>query len=516
MHTLTESGKKSISYLLWLSFLFVILLSFKISRFDIPTLVEGLSNSLSLIKEMFPPDFSGWRKILILSFETISIGLWGTLLGILLSIPLGFLSARNTSPNLLVYNLSRFLVSFLRSIPDVLYALIFVVSFGISPWAGVLALVFSTVGILSKFYAESIESIDRKPVEALYATGSHSLGVIRHAIVPQVLPLFMGYNLYLLDHNIRVAMALGVVGAGGLGVELYSQLRSFDYQKASATLIIIAVIITVIDRISAKLRKDTIEGKAFVLQTWKRDSFGFFAFLIVSALFLYFIPIGIEELQRGFGNVLSTVKQLLAPDFSDLLLYVKLMFETVMIAISGTFLAIVLSVPLGLLLARNLVSNPVIHNVVRELVNFLRAMPELVLALIFVAAVGLGPFSGVLAIALHTTGLMAKFYAESIENIDPKPVEATHAVGARLLHVIRHAVFPQIVPLFNSYNLYLLDRNIRASTVLGIVGAGGIGFELAMNIKLFEYGKVSSMILVILSTIFLVDTLSSYLRKRIV
>jgi phosphonate transport system permease protein len=137
-------------------------------------------------------------------------------------------------------------------------------------------------------------------------------------------------------------------------------------------------------------------------------------------------------------------------------------------------------------------------------------------ALIFVAAVGLGPFAGVLAIAIHTAGFLGKFYAEAIENVDPKPVEAVEATGARFIQRIRHAVFPQVMPLFNSYNLYILDRNIRASTVIGIVGAGGIGFDLVMSMKLFEYQKTATLILIILFTIMLVDGLSSYLRKKVV
>jgi len=139
-----------------------------------------------------------------------------------------------------------------------------------------------------------------------------------------------------------------------------------------------------------------------------------------------------------------------------------------------------------------------------------------VFALIFVVAVGLGPFAGVLALGVHSAGLLAKFYAEAIENIDTKPKEALEATGARMIQVIRHAVFPLIMPLFNSYNLYILDRNIRTSTVLGIVGAGGIGFELVMGMRLFQYQKILALLIMILGTIFVVDKISEYVIKKIV
>jgi phosphonate transport system permease protein len=121
-----------------------------------------------------------------------------------------------------------------------------------------------------------------------------------------------------------------------------------------------------------------------------------------------------------------------------------------------------------------------------------------------------------MAIGLHTTGFLGKFYAEAIENLDPNPIEAVDATGARFSQKISHAVMPLMMPLFNSYNLFLLDRNIRASTVMGIVGAGGIGFELIMNTRLFEMQKTATIIIVILIAILGVEWVSTYLRKRVV
>ena len=508
--------KKIKGFFLWSLFIIIMILSFRVSGLDIKTLVGGLSYSVSLIKEMFPPDFSRWEKILLLSVETIAIGFWGTILGMTISFPLGFLSAKNTSDNLILYNISKGLVNFLRAIPDIMYAIVFVTSLGMGSLAGVLALALSTVGLLSKFYAEAIESIDRKPVEAIEATGSHGLGVIRHAVLPQVFPLFMGYNLYLLDHNIRAAMVLGLVGAGGLGVELFTQMRSFNYQKAAAILIIIFAIITIIDRVSAQLRKNIIEGKFMSRENRYKDSLLLLIISVIAMLSLYFIPVNFKEMAYGIPRIWEFLKGIFPPDFSGITVYVRLMLETVGMGISGTFLAVLISIPMGVLSARNVIHAPVIYNIMKEISNFFRAMPELMFALIFVAAVGLGPFAGVLAIAIHTAGFLGKFYAEAIENVDPKPVEAIEATGARFIQRIRYSVFPQVMPLFNSYNLYILDRNIRASTVMGIVGAGGIGFDLVMSMKLFEYQKTATLILIILLTVMLVDWLSSYLRKKVV
>ncbi len=500
----------------WFIFLVILVFSFRISKVDVGSLIGGLSQSFALGKEMVPPNFSRWRQILSLAVETVAMGFWGTVLGMLFALPLGFLSARNTAKNRFLYHLSRGLVILLRSVPDVIYGFFFVTAFGLGPQAGVAALTMASVGLLGKFYSEAVESIDEKPVEALAATGSRGLSVIRHAVIPQVLPLFTGYNLYMLDHNIRVALALGVVGAGGLGVELFTQMRAFHYQKAAAILVIMLVIITIIDRTSASIRNKIIKGGFWQPQSRIQDT----VLVIVIGLFilisLFSIPVYPKELVAGVPRIWTLLKGMAPPDFSRLSVYIKLMLETVAMGISGTFLAIVLGVPLGLLAARNVTRNSIIYNVAKELTNFFRATPDLVFALIFVVAVGLGPFAGVLALGLNTAGFLGKFYAEAIENIDPKPVEAVEASGAKLLHRIAHSIFPQVLPLFNSYNLYILDRNIRYSTIMGLVGAGGIGFELVMTSRMFEYRQMAAMLLIILATIMLVDWFSSYLRKKVV
>jgi phosphonate transport system permease protein len=293
-------------------------------------------------------------------------------------------------------------------------------------------------------------------------------------------------------------------------------MRSFNYQRAAAILIIIFAIVTIIDRVSARLRKDIIDGKFMSRENRYKNNMLLLIISVIALLSLYFIPVNFKEMAYGIPRIWEFLKGMFPPDFSDIAVYIKSMLETVGMAVSSTFLAILISIPIGMLSARNVIHAPIIYNIMKEISNFFRAMPELMLALIFVAAVGLGPFAGVLAIALHTSGFLGKFYAEAVEDVDLKPIEAVEATGARFIQRIRHSVFPQVMPLFNSYNLYILDRNIRASTVMGIVGAGGIGFDLVMSTRLFEYQKTATLMLVILFTVMLVDWLSSYLRKKVV
>jgi phosphonate transport system permease protein len=500
----------------WVLAVLIIAASFIKTEFNPITLLQGSPRMLDLLRDMFPPNFSRWKEYLNLVMETLAMGLWGTVLGLIISFPLSFMGAVNTSPNKTVQTAVKVTITLLRSVPELVYALIFVYSLGFGVLAGILTLTLATIGLLSKFFIESIESIDPKPMEAVQATGSHHMGILRHAVFPQVFPLFIGYVLYTFDHNVRTAMAIGIIGAGGLGLELFRTMQTFKYPQVLAILIIMFIIVVAVDRISLYMRHKIISGE--VLEKGNRLPFRITAVLmaVLSLALLIYIPIDLQQMAKGMPLVFNFFSNLFPPDFSDLPVYLNLIVETLAIGISGTVVAIILSVPLGIMASKNFAHYPVIFNAAKEIINFFRAIGDVVFALFFVVAVGLGPFAGVLALGIHTTGFLAKFYAEAIENIDTRPKEALEATGARTVQVIRHAVFPQIFPLFTSYNLYILDRNIRTSTVLGLVGAGGIGFELIMGVRLFQYKKVLALLIIILVTIFIVDKISEQIRKKIV
>ena len=187
----------------------------------------------------------------------------------------------------------------------------------------------------------------------------------------------------------------------------------------------------------------------------------------------------------------------------------------VILSIAGTALAVVISLPLGLLAAPNISPHPVILLVARTLLAFLRSVPELIMGILFVAAVGFGALPGVLALGLHSVGMVGKFYAEAIEHADPRPIEAARAAGASPLQVITHAVLPQVLPQLADVTIYRWEYHFRASTVLGIVGAGGIGFQLIAALRLLDYAQVSAILLAILACVLVVDAVGAALRRRL-
>lgn len=249
--------------------------------------------------------------------------------------------------------------------------------------------------------------------------------------------------------------------------------------------------------------------------SWKTlITIGIFSFVlvfVVNDLEINFIKL-VTDSSKYFGDILS---RMLPPDFSNLNQLIYAMFETIEIAFLGTFIAIVLSIPLGLFSARNLAPNYFVYLVCKTIVIFFRAIPEFIIAMILVIAIGFGAMPGVLALGLHTMGFLAKFYAEDIEHINKGPIDALKSSGATKSQIISFGVIPQILTSFVANNLYILDRNVRMATMLGIVGAGGIGYELQSSFRMFEYQKVSTIILLIFIAIFIIDYISGFIRHKI-
>ena len=241
------------------------------------------------------------------------------------------------------------------------------------------------------------------------------------------------------------------------------------------------------------------------------------AVLIVwCVLTLSFDPARILELPGGIGHIFYKMYLEKGPDWSYLPNAWGAMLESLEMAWVGTVIGAFISLPLGFFGAKN-VSSGLVSNVMRQVLNAIRAFPELVLAVVvFIPIAGLGPVAGALAIGLHSVGTLGKLTAEVIEGIDPGPVEAARATGARPLQVQRWGVLPQVMPEIVAFWLYRFEINIRASAVLGVVGAGGIGFQVQQTIVFNRFELTGTAMLVVVGVTILVDTVSGFLRRRII
>jgi phosphonate transport system permease protein len=221
------------------------------------------------------------------------------------------------------------------------------------------------------------------------------------------------------------------------------------------------------------------------------------------------------DLLRDSGNMKSYASDFFPPNFSQWRLYVSEMLITLQIAVWGTALAVVTAVPMALLASANIVPWW-IYQPMRRFMDGCRAINEMVFAMLFVVAVGLGPFAGVLALWVHTTGVLAKLFSEAVEAIDPQPVEGIRSTGAFALHEIVYGVLPQVMPLWISYTLYRFESNVRSASVVGMVGAGGIGVVLWEIIRGFQYAETCAVMLIIIVTVSVIDLVSARIRKVLV
>lgn len=239
--------------------------------------------------------------------------------------------------------------------------------------------------------------------------------------------------------------------------------------------------------------------------------------LILVAVILSAWAVGLLDANRmvtGLADIADLLSEMWVPDFTHLNSWWGPLLDSMTMSIAATALAVLLSVPLALLGARNTSPHPAIYWVARLILNVLRSVPELIMAIVFVAAVGFGALPGALALGIHSAGMVGKFFAEAIEHAAEAPVEAARATGASPAQVILHGILPQVLPQMADVTVYRWEFNFRASVVVGVVGAGGIGFELIAALRTLQYDEVAAILLVILATVTVVDALGGALRKR--
>jgi phosphonate transport system permease protein len=216
---------------------------------------QGLPDMATFIAQMFPPDLNRIGPVLLSLLETFQMALVGTVFGVLLSIPLAILATRQHAPNRAVYHVARGLVSLFRTVPDLIWALFFVVTVGLGPFAGALALMIDTIGFCGRFFAEAMEEADEGPQEALTAMGAAHSGIVFSAVLPAALPSMINTALFTLEKATRSSVVLGLVGAGGIGLELKVAIDLFDYAQAATIMLCIFALVVIVERISTALRQ---------------------------------------------------------------------------------------------------------------------------------------------------------------------------------------------------------------------------------------------------------------------
>ena len=463
------------------------------------------------LANFLPPDTSAefaaylWQATL----ETLAIATLGLLLAFVLAVPLSYLATSAVRERASQNPVARAVMTVLRGIPELVWALVFVRVFGLGPAAGVLALGLTYGGMLGKVYAEILESEDGAAARALLRTGSPRALALLYGLLPLVSKELVSYTVYRWECAIRASVVMGFVGAGGLGQLMDQAMKMLNGGEACSILLVFVVLVLLADALSGWLRRSLDVPPAA-----RTSAFGVRSVVVLLAVAagvvaswrLLDMDLGALFTADAASSMGDFVSGFFPPDTSRAWLWQVLVgiWETLAISVVGTLLAAVA----GLLLALPKFRAP--WNV---LLNVLRSVPELVWATITALAVGLGPFAGALALALHTAGVLGRLYAEALENAPSQPAEALRRTGSSRAMAFLYGTLPGAAPQLVAYTLYRWEMNIRMAAILGFVGAGGLGQLLYFKLSLFHYAEASTVIIAMLALSIAVDQASAWLRR---
>jgi len=567
-----ESGSNLKRLLSWTAIVLVLVTSWRAAEIRPTALFEpdAWLAVLAFLRGLFPPDLSPpfLRVVAAAALQTLVIAIAGTALSIAIGLPLGMLA----TPTLwrrgillagerpgaskvflaALSNATRALLGFLRAVPDLVWGLLFVVAVGLGSLAGTLALAVSYAGVLGRVYADVFEDVDQHALEALHATGATRTQVFLFAVWPQATASITAYTLYSFECCVRAASVLGFIGAGGIGYEIYISMRLFEYGQVLTLVVMLVGLVAATDAASRFIRRrlhanapagslahqrveDEENSRPRSLsksQVRRRLAPTVLAIVIAASFYL----VGFLDLISADSGMLARsarfVAKMFPPEVDPVFLRSLLvpLVQTIGISVMGTLIGVFIGVALALPATSTVLpgeddesrrgfflerlAGKAVYYSARLVLNILRSIPELIWVLVCVLAVGLGPFAGTLAIGLHTGGVLGKLYAETLEEVPARPIEALRAAGARPLQILLWGVWPQARAMLMSYTVLRWDFNLRVATVLGLVGGGGLGQSIYNNVQLGFYPRVATLIAIIYILVLMTNWLGDKLRPQ--
>ncbi|EOM76835.1 hypothetical protein Rrhod_1748 [Rhodococcus rhodnii LMG 5362] len=512
-------------------------------RINLASMADSARNASDFLSRVFPLDFPPVGEIVAMTALTLAIVLLATVLSVVLSTPIALLAARNTTPGSPARWGARALIVIARAIPELVLAVVFLRMFGLGALAGILALGIHSVGMIGKMYADAIEDTDEGPRDALRAAGGTWWQQISGAVLPQAMPAFVATALHRFDINLRASVILGYVGVAGIGMELAGSLRTLNYQRGMALALFVVVLCILVELVSGAIRSSLL-GRRRTLFAWVRAArpapsprlrsgcyrvsppwtparirtTTFVAgFLVVLAAAFVYARIDFTRVADGIVSSPDTLALFFPPGTGGIWgELVRELIVTVQIALAATVLGAILALPVGALAARNVSPSPAIATACRVFIVCVRGLPELIVAILFIVITGLGATAGAFALAIGVIGLLGKLVADSLEETDVRVQDAVRASGASRLQVFVAATMRQAAPAVVAHLFYQLDVNIRAATLLGVVGAGGIGFYLMNAARVLQFDVVTTIVLMVFAVVMMLEAIALWIRKSFV
>ena len=527
--------------------------------FTVSSFTDSLDKVGPFLRRMLPLGFPPAGELARSVATTLSIVLVGTAISALLSIPIAYISARNTSPRPWLVPVGRTIGVVARAIPDVVLAMLFTLLFSLGALPGIAAIALHSIGMISKMFADAIEQIDEGPRSAVRATGASRAQEFWSAVVPQVLPSWVATFLHRSDINLRASVLLGYAGVTGLGYDLWLKLQYTDYRHAVPIALVILLLCVVFELVSTLIRNrllgtGTVRRQAArrgvaasspsapaaaqpsvgadlgnraaaiaaaSLRPWTRDRLAATGARLGIAVILVLAILGSHakwlDLITFWRNVPLVAERAWPPSFGprSWSMVCDAVVTTVQIALIATLLSAIMALVLAPLAARNVAPNTAVRGLARGLLLAIRAVPELILAIVLIIVSGLGRQAGTIALAIGGLGLLGKLIADTLEETPPGPEIAVRAAGGTQLQVLFAATFRLNIPAFIGHLLYLFDTNLRSATLLGIVGAGGIGYYLIDASRVSRYDQVTALVAVLIALVLVVEGIAVLARRAL-
>ncbi len=482
---------------------------------SIPLLIRRGNHFTDIVSAMFPPDSGFIRTILPLLWATIQMSITGTVIGSLLALLAAPLCATVIPGNSIAKKLFRAVIQILRAFPALILALFATFLFGLSSFSGTVAIGVYTFAILTRLTYEDLENAPIGPFLAMQAMGIRQFPAYCRALVPEIATSYLTNVLYLLEANVRHSAILGYVGAGGIGLLLNEKVAWREYNKVGMILILLFVTVWILEQLGTLITQ-VIQGERQIRPGTKR--------FLIAAFVLLFLYSTITLQGPDFSHTSTAMLKKMAygithPDWSlflgtgsDSIGY--LLVETVCIAFAGTLIGAFLAVLLVFWNSRRIVPAPVAW-VMRTVIAAIRSVPFLIYGLILIRVTGPGSFAGVLTLAMCSVGLLCKRFTQAIDAMDLRAVQALSAMGTPPLPRLTRGMLPQLYAPFASAVLYRFDVNIREASVLGLVGAGGIGAPLIFAMNQYAWDKAAAISIGLVLLSWIVDFLSGKIRKKL-
>ena len=510
------------------------------AEISVANMLGSIENAERFLARVGTVKFPPMAELLELTALTLGLVLTGTLLAAALSVPVAYIAAANTTPGPAFQAVGRFITVFTRAIPDVVFAMVFILVFSIGALPGILAIGLHSVGMISKLFADAIEQIDEGPRLAIRASGGSRTQEFISGVLPQVLPSWIATVLHRNDINLRGSVILGYVGVVGLGLEMSHAFKSLNYSLGVGIALVMFVLCVAMELVSGAIRKVLLghagtsprAGRAARAaarsaapltphspRPWTparvRNLLWGWGAVAVALAGVWVCDIKWMDLIEVWPKLPAIMAQFWPPNFGsyDFATMASAMGKTLSIALAAVILALAFSLLLGSFAARNVAPNDSVRTGSRLALVIIRGVPEVILAILLIVVTGLGSQAGIIALAFGGVGLLGKLIADSLEEVQTGPQRALTASGATRLQTYASATLPQGARAIIGHSFYLLDTNIRAATILGIVGGGGIGYYLLNAGQGSNYPLVTSIVLMILVTVLAVEGLAMWVRK---